>query len=492
MCCLLCSFILSSLLCSVISLLCPGHALAPPPNETLEAKQLRERNEAEARRINDAIDEQIRQERNSLKKKKKPVKVLLIGQSESDFQLQYARDQWKIERMSWRAVIYLNLIRNVIEILDLLVQTMTHADGDSRYSGSSSATVDLSDYDREHRSHPSYTFTDKHRLLKIRLAPLRSVLVDLEKRLGPGSQEVYSVSGPPSNPRGTQLQLSRSREFGVSSSNGWRSVLDKIRLASKGGNHTNPNKGRDAGHDGVTDVLAGCKEDMKNLWKDPVVKQILAHRRSRIEDSSGFFLDDIDRITVPNYEPLDEDIVRARLRTVGVQEHSFIVGADHGKEWVVYDFGGTRSSRASWASFFDDVDAVIFLSPISCFDELLREDRNVNRLEDSIQLWRSVCSSRVLAKTQIILFLNKCDILHNKMRRGVLVKNYVPSFGDRKNDTMTVMNYFRQHFKEISKNCSPEPRPFFVHFTSVIDTKATATTLSVGEGSHSCTVVWGN
>jgi len=57
--------------------------VAPPPNETPEAKQARERNEAEARRINDAIDEQIRQERNSLKKKKKPVKVLLIGQSES-------------------------------------------------------------------------------------------------------------------------------------------------------------------------------------------------------------------------------------------------------------------------------------------------------------------------------------------------------------------------------------------------------------------------
>lgn len=95
--------------------------------------------------------------------------------------------------------------------------------------------------------------------------------------------------------------------------------------------------------------------------------------------------------------------------------------------------------RAAWASFFDDVDAIIFLSPISCFDERLREDRNVNRLEDSIQLWRSICSSRILAKTQIILFLNKCDILHKKMKRGVLVKDYVPSFADRKNDTMTVM-----------------------------------------------------
>jgi len=176
------------------------------------------------------------------------------------------------------------------------------------------------------------------------------------------------------------------------------------------------------------------------------------------------FLDDIDRITVCGYEPTDGDIVRARLRTVGVQEHRFVISespsfaplSDHGKEWIMYDVGGTRSSvrvphmpssgcgwmymqRAAWASFFDDVDAIIFLSPISCFDERLREDRNVNRLEDSIQLWRSICSSRILAKTQIILFLNKCDILQNKMSRGVMVKDYVPSFAERKNDTMTVM-----------------------------------------------------
>lgn len=57
--------------------------LAPPSDESLEAKQVRERAEADARRVSDSIDEQLRQERIALKKKKKPVKVLLLGQSES-------------------------------------------------------------------------------------------------------------------------------------------------------------------------------------------------------------------------------------------------------------------------------------------------------------------------------------------------------------------------------------------------------------------------
>ena len=180
--------------------------------------------------------------------------------------------------MSWRAVIYLNLIRNVVEVLDVLVQAMSQADSDRAHGPG------FSDSDEEHRRHPSaFTFTDKHRLLKIRLAPLRSVLVDLEKRLGPGSQEIYSVSLPPAGP-------SRSREFAVCSSNGWKSVLDKIRLTTTRKGTTSPTsaqKQRDLDHDEVTDILAGCRQDMKNLWEDPVVKQVLAYRRSKIEDSSG-------------------------------------------------------------------------------------------------------------------------------------------------------------------------------------------------------------
>lgn len=35
------------------------------------------------------------------------------------------------------------------------------------------------------------------------------------------------------------------------------------------------------------------------------------------------FLDDLDRIAHRDYEPTDEDVVRARLRTTGVQEYRF-------------------------------------------------------------------------------------------------------------------------------------------------------------------------
>lgn len=61
------------------------------------------------------------------------------------------------------------------------------------------------------------------------------------------------------------------------------------------------------------------------------------------------------------------------------------------------------TQRAAWFSYFEDVTSIIFLAPVSCFDQKLAEDHTVNRLEDSFILWKSVCQSKLLIKVQMIL-----------------------------------------------------------------------------------------
>lgn len=56
--------------------------MLPPPDETLEERDVRIQREEEARRISEAIDESLKQERH-LQKRKRVVKLLLLGQSES-------------------------------------------------------------------------------------------------------------------------------------------------------------------------------------------------------------------------------------------------------------------------------------------------------------------------------------------------------------------------------------------------------------------------
>lgn len=58
--------------------------------------------------------------------------------------------------------------------------------------------------------------------------------------------------------------------------------------------------------------------------------------------------------------------------------------------------------------------------------------------EDSVLLWKSVCSNKLLANVELVLFLNKCDLLDAKLKSGIRLSKYVRSFGDRSNDLDTV------------------------------------------------------
>ncbi|KAF8056516.1 G-protein alpha subunit [Lyophyllum atratum] len=498
---------------------------APPPNETLAEKSMRERREAEEKRISDRIDEEIKAERVALKKQKSVVKVLLLGQSESgksttlkNFRMKYARADWKAERLSWRSVIQLNLIRSIITIVETLQAEIDNAPLSpfpSPIAGHPTHHYHhhiKTQNQNQHNHHPDLPIpresldseflesdaeaatlpiqlTETHHLLKRRLGPLRRVETDLKRRLGAGTEEVVGGGG---GVLGEEAAGSgRVKEFGV---RGWKHVLEGP-LAALSGNGV-AGKGHERGQaqgevvDEATEVIASCREDMKALWTDATVRDVLKRRRLRIEDSAGFFLNDLDRIATRTYEPSDDDIVRARLRTLGIQEYkiqfdqnstNFLgnvgIGGNFGQEWLIYDVGGSRTARNAWLPYFEGVNAIIFLAPISCFDERLLEDHSVNRLEDSFLLWRAVCGSKILAKSTIILFLNKCDLLKRKLRSGAQVKTFLPSYGERPNDPVAVVKYLKEKFKDILRQQSPEPRVSYFYATSVTDTKATATTL---------------
>ncbi|KAF8892959.1 heterotrimeric G protein alpha subunit [Infundibulicybe gibba] len=459
--------------------------MRPPPDETPAQMTARQKRELDAQQVSDQIDEELKHERALAKKEKNVIKVLLLGQSESDFRMHYAQAAWEKERSGWRAVVQLNVVRSITTILGVVEAEMSgdppaESEGDDIMPGEP-ADPELQEVMK---------FTDRHQLLMIRLAPLRGVEAKLKRRLGAGSEPPQPVSSPMSaTPWDVPAELENPRralaEFSVRS---WKEVLDPSSPRPVGGG------GGESGTelDEATLTIAGCKEDMKALWEDKTVKLALKKRKLRLPDSAGFFLNDLDRIATRGYTVSDNDIVRARLRTVGIQEHRlrFLYGpwdkhkaGGNGWEWRIFDVGGCRTSRAAWLPFFDSVNVIIFLSPVSVFDQRLEEDPRVNRLEDSIILWKSICSSKLLAKTQLILFLNKCDLLRRKLKRGVKVSMYLPSYGDRPNEVIPVVKYFREKFKDIQKQCSPENRTAYIYPTTVTDTEATAITLeSVRDG----------
>jgi len=238
-------------------------------------------------------------------------------------------------------------------------------------------------------------------------------------------------------------------------------------------------------------VINHCKDDIATLWDDEVVRGLLRERKVRLELEGGFFLDDLDRVCALDYEPTDLDVCKARLKTMGVTETNFRVkqGVSATGDWKVYDVGGSRTLRSAWVPFFDDVNAILFLAPISAFDQRLEEDPRVYRIEDSMLLWREICRNKLLMNVDLILFLNKVDLLQKKLESGIPLKKYLTQYTGP-NTVVEVCKYFERKFNSIHRDGlkslnaetqdlaktggrpNNKERVLKIHCTSVIDTDA--------------------
>lgn len=152
--------------------------------------------------------------------------------------------------------------------------------------------------------------------------------------------------------------------------------------------------------------------------------QLNSIQSPRCKDWLFSYFDSIDRIAQPNYLPTDQDVLRSRVKTTGITETTFIIGD---LTYRMFDVGGQRSERKKWIHCFENVTTILFLVAISEYDQLLLEDETVNRMQEALTLFDSICNSRWFVKTSIILFLNKIDRFREKLPVSPM-RNYFPDY----------------------------------------------------------------
>ncbi|KAF7314520.1 G-protein alpha subunit [Mycena kentingensis (nom. inval.)] len=198
------------------------------------------------------------------------------------------------------------------------------------------------------------------------------------------------------------------------------------------------------------DVLPRDVADaVRGLWRDPGVKE--AVRRSRefqLNDSAVYYFNSIDRMAAPEYLPTDQDILRSRVKTTGITETTFKVGE------LMY-------------KLFDNVTALVFLVSLSEYDQMLYEDESVNRMQEALTLFDSICNSRWFVKTSIILFLNKIDLFAEKLPRSPL-GDYFPDYTGGDNYD-AACDYLLHRF--VSLNQSAATKQIYAHYTCATDTQ---------------------
>ncbi|KAF8267928.1 G-protein alpha subunit [Lactarius quietus] len=164
---------------------------------------------------------------------------------------------------------------------------------------------------------------------------------------------------------------------------------------------------------------------VQNLWADEIIPALMLHAsKFYLMDSASYFFAEANRIASSSYLPSMEDVLRARAKTTAITETRFPMGQ---LSIHMVDVGGQRSERKKWIHNFESVTSIIFCTALSEYDQVLLEEKNQNRMAESLVLFESVINSRWFLRTSIILFLNKIDVFKNKLPKVPLNK-YFPEY----------------------------------------------------------------
>ena len=188
-------------------------------------------------------------------------------------------------------------------------------------------------------------------------------------------------------------------------------------------------------------------EIMDRLWKDDGLQRcFLRSREYQLNDSAGYYLQDIRRISEPQYIPTVQDVLKTRVRTVGIMETQFTY-----KHMIfrMVDVGGQRSERKKWLHCFEDVHAIIFCTALTGYDLALEEDESVNRMSESMKLFASICNNKWFVEIPIIIFLNKMDLFEEKIKVSPLKLGF-PEY-DGENTFEDAVKYIQDQFEKLNE-----------------------------------------
>ncbi|XP_072020573.1 guanine nucleotide-binding protein G(q) subunit alpha-like isoform X2 [Amphiura filiformis] len=218
-------------------------------------------------------------------------------------------------------------------------------------------------------------------------------------------------------------------------------------------------------HETVTTFEAPYITDIKNIWDDPGIQECYDRRREyQLTDSAKYYLSDLNRICDYNYLPTEQDVLRVRVPTTGIIEYPFDLDS------IIFrmvDVGGQRSERRKWIHCFENVTSIMFLVALSEYDQVLVESDSENRMEESKALFRTIITYPWFQNSSVILFLNKKDLLEEKIMHSHLV-DYFPEFDGPQQDAQAAREFILKMFVELNPDSD---KIIYSHFTCDTDTE---------------------
>ncbi|XP_057696838.1 guanine nucleotide-binding protein subunit alpha-11-like [Corythoichthys intestinalis] len=220
----------------------------------------------------------------------------------------------------------------------------------------------------------------------------------------------------------------------------------------------------------VTKLERDYVDAIRRLWADSGIRVCYSRRcEYQLLDSTEYYMNQLDRIAEPDYIPTEQDVLRVRFPTTGIHDYSFTINKITLR---IVDVGGQKSERRKWIHCFENVTSLIFLASLSEYDQVLEERDTINRMEESLALFYTTIHSPWFHNTSIILFLNKTDILADKIQTSDL-KKYFPGFMGRRQDPIEARKYIEKLYQQQTNNPDnrEEGKSLYTHPTCATDTE---------------------
>lgn len=237
-----------------------------------------------------------------------------------------------------------------------------------------------------------------------------------------------------------------------------------------------------------THVFRQYVQSIIELWNDSGI-QLAYERRIEFQLSDGvrYLFENMERIGAEDYCPSNQDILYSRKATKGITEYTVTI---NNIPFMFVDVGGQRSQRQKWFQCFQSVTSILFIVSSSEYDQVLLEDRLKNRLRESQNIFETIVNNRCFTEVSYILFLNKTDLLKEKLKRSVhyqkvrdsptqlnqqntkeihnTIDYFFPEFVGDYSDLKTVQNFILDLFESVRRD---KEKQMYHHFTTAVDTE---------------------
>lgn len=196
----------------------------------------------------------------------------------------------------------------------------------------------------------------------------------------------------------------------------------------------------------------GVADDIASLWADAGVREAYDHQSQYwLLDAANYYFDHALRLGQADYFPNDEDMIMTRIRTTGIDTTEF---SEPPYMFSVVDVGGQRNERRKWIHCFDNVKAVVFLVGLNGYNQRLFEDSTVNKMHESLKLFKQVVGNPIFRTTPIFLFLNKKDIFETMIKKTPLTVCF-PGFKGPEKDVHSALDYVRLEYVRVMEEAVP-------------------------------------